>query len=162
MNNRGLTLIEIMVVIAIVAMLATFALHGYSASEKKVKVEREIKALYANLQAARLRAFAEKRVWGITWSGSPFTSYEVRYDTDGDESITDSGGYVSAGTVSGLAYPITCNVSYNHVLFMTNGLSRNQLTFYVAQSNEAEYDCIAVSKTRIKMGKWNGSTCVKR
>ena len=161
MNNKGLTLIELMVVIAIIAMLASFALTGYRAARNKVKVESEIKALYGDLQNARLRAFAEKRAWGIYWGSSPFTSYDVRYDTDGDGNLTDSGGYGSAGTISNLEFPIKVNTSSKCVIFKKSGLTTTLLSFYI-DGTEAEYDCISVSATRIKMGKWDGSTCVKR
>ena len=162
MNREGLTLIEIMVVIAIIAMLASFALTGYNATRQKVKVENEIKALCGNLQNARLRAFSEKRVWGIAWSGSPFTSYDMRYDTDNDSSIVDSGGYTSTGTVSDLLYPVKRNTSAGYVTFKPSGLANNQLSFYIDSVSDVEYNCVSVSETRIKMGKWDGSNCVKR
>ncbi len=162
MNNQGLTLIEIMVVVAIIAMLAGFALTGYHATRSKVKVENEIKALYGNLENARLRAFTEKRVWGIAWSGSPFSSYELRYDTNSDGSIIDSGGYNSTGTVSDLQFPIKRTGSSNYVTFKTSGLANNLVTLYVDSVSDAEYDCVSVGRTRTKMGHWDGSKCVKR
>ena len=164
MNKKGFTLIELMVVIAIVAMLATLALTGYHSTREKVKVENEIKALYGNLQNAKMRAFAEKRMWGLVWSSVPFTSYEMRYDTDGDDDITDSGGYNSTGTVSDLQYPINRTTSLNYVTFKASGLSNNELSFYVDSAPDAEYDCVKVTQTRIKMGKWNATSneCVER
>ena len=165
MNKKGFTLIELMVVVAIVAMLATLALTGYHSTREKVKVENEIKALYGNLQNAKMRAFAEKRVWGIYWGSSPFTSYEMRYDTDGDESITDSGGYNSTGTVSDLQYPIESSFSGSatYVRFYPSGLTTSLGSFHV-NSSEAEYDCVSVANSRIKMGKWSATSneCVKR
>ena len=160
MNSKGLTLIELMVVLAIIAMLATFALTGYHATTQKVKVESEIKALYGNLQNARMRAFAEKRVWGVCWSGSSFTSYSLGYDNNGDGSIDNY-----TGTVSDLAYPVKVNSnSTTCAKFNPSGWARSLTTFHIEGVDDAEYDCVSVSKTRIKMGKWDESSseCVKR
>jgi len=142
-------------------MLATFALTGYHATRSKVKVENEIKALYGNLQNARLRAFTEKRVWGIAWSGSPFSSYEMRYDSNGDGSIT--AGYNSAGTVSDLQFPVKVkgNGTSTDVVFKPSGLTFDWTTFYIDGVSDAEYNCVKVATTRTKMGHWDadGSTC---
>ena len=57
---KGFTLLELLIVIAMMAVLLAIAIPAFSKWVKKYNIESDTKKIYAFLQEARAKAFAEK------------------------------------------------------------------------------------------------------
>ena len=85
---RGITILELMIVIIILGILAALGIPGFIEWKRKVEVENAIKELYSLLQEAKAKAFAEKRVCGLSWDN--FTkSFGFICDNNDDGDIDD-------------------------------------------------------------------------
>src|SRR4030067_1213899 len=76
-NNRGVTLLELLVVLGI--LTALFASRGASFQGwmEKHKVEGEAKTLYADLMNARARAVQRNRVHFVSVGSSGYSTFEA-------------------------------------------------------------------------------------
>ncbi|RLA84714.1 MAG: hypothetical protein DRG40_05585 [Deltaproteobacteria bacterium] len=161
-GKEGVTFLELMVVIAIVAILALLALPGLGQWKRKYDVETTIRDMYNALNEARMRAFSEKRVCGLWWSGSTVSQIELRCDSDADDSITDAGGFDRVWTKT-LKIALNTSFTNNICTFSGKGFANIDNTSenfrYGATDVDAEYDCVVIGRTRIKMGEWDGTSC---
>ena len=164
---RGITLLELMVVVAISGILmgiAGFTVHGLRG---RSDVESQVKQLHVDIMNARARALQSNKTCFVTMTTN---GYQITEDTnesggtapdEGDKAlwpapkpfkfhsrwdgtiIMDAKGITSLSTralLTNAALPIR---------FETDGI-------------DPEYDCISVGPTRIRAGKWNGRKCKTR
>jgi len=163
--RNGFTLIELMVVIAIVAILLGMGIASYNNWKKKYDIENDTKRIFSALTEARIKTFSEKRVYGITWSENPFKRFELRYDTDNDGDITDNPGSekISEITLKGSSFIGSIGGFKKYVKFSKEGIAKNLGNIRASNLDIIpEYNCVNISRTRIKMGQWNGSDCEVR
>jgi len=158
----GFTLTEVVVVIGVFAILISFGVPAYSRWKSKHDVEADIHRLYSDLQFARMKAYSEKVVWGVSWSTSPFSGYQVKHDSNNDGDINDAAPTDTVASSVTLRNPVTPNVALASASFDGRGFCNNLLSFYIVNSTGAAKDCVAVSSTRIELGKWNGANCIAR
>ncbi len=152
-REKGLTLIELIVVITILSILFTIAAMKYSRWIRKTSIENDTKQIFALLNEARAKAFIEKRVCGVL-----FSNKEARLvcDTDMDNSITDEAKSINRVTLKN-----NFAKTLPYARFEIDGTASILGTIYVTDiSSNPNYSCISISQTRIKMGKWDGSSCI--
>jgi len=152
-REKGLTLIELIVVITILSILLTIATIEYSRWIRKISVENDTKKIFALLNEARAKAFVEKRVCGVL-----FNDKEARLvcDTDMDNSITDE-----AGSINKITLKNNFVKTFSYARFGIDGTASILGTIYATDiSSNPNYSCISISRTRIKMGKWDGTDCI--
>lgn len=153
---------EILVVVAIFGFLATMAVTSFLAMSEKYKVEAETKQLYADLMDVRGRA-AQRNLFyhvQIKAGGSGYETYEDRFPTlEGDDDIGNGANFQVA------------NVNVNHAIdpvttftFNRNGIPNVTDNLVLSSAANADYDCITIRETRIKMGKrvGTGRVCVEK
>jgi type IV fimbrial biogenesis protein FimT len=161
-EERGFTLVELMVVISITALLLAWGMPAYSTWKEKHDIENEIVQLYSDLQFARMTAYGNKVLTGVWWGGGAnIAAYQIISDADGDGAIGNSSGDTEIGAGVTAKYSITSTVSQNSVSFDGRGFLNppNPTSFYIASSSGAASDCVSVSLTRINVGKWDGTSC---
>jgi prepilin-type N-terminal cleavage/methylation domain-containing protein len=158
-NEKGVTLTELVIVISIVAILAValgFEFQGWMA---RYKVESQTKQMYIDLMNARARAMQVKRILCASGSGN---SYQIVEDTDpppdGDGSCTNADTMRPEFPKTS-EYALNWTGSGSVITFDTDGLMSPEGTLWLSTTVDADYDCIEITTSRIKMGKWNGSIC---
>lgn len=171
-NNRGMTLVEVMTVVAIIGVLTFILGFSFQGWLAKYKVEDETKRFYADLMDARARAMQKKRFTFVDLSST--TRYVTYEDTqpspDGDESLNSGADLLVADSDStwpgGLPYPIDGAVlgGITQVDFNKEGLASVPLTIRLTSGHSPDYDCIAITTTRIRMGRYDdgSNTCQEK
>jgi prepilin-type N-terminal cleavage/methylation domain-containing protein len=175
MRNSGITLVELLVVIAVAGILAVALGASFVGWQGGFRVESEIKDLYSDLMDARLNALQRNRIYFFDFTDSEtYTIYEDDADgskkvPDGDGILQDGGGAnddrelpsfpktmdyeVEIGTVAGVP-PITFQfnnrglVSPERTICMFTDFDSDKVS-----DIDPDYDCIVLAATRIKMGK---------
>lgn len=166
MNSRGITLIELIVVIAIISILAAALGFSFTGWMSKYKVESQLKELYIDLMNARVRAMQNNRTHFVNLTQTGYTIYEdTNPPPNGNETLetgadtllqTKSTDYTIISSFSG-----TSPSNYTFRLDNRGLISRNG-TIRLDSTSEPDYDCLVLSPTRMNMGRWNGSTCEVR
>lgn len=99
LRSSGFTLLELMIVIAIIAILAALALPSFTTTLDKQRITGAAEAMLADLRWARAEAIKRNRKIRVTFTiGSPW-SYRIHADPDGDNTLLK--------TVSGSDFPST-------------------------------------------------------
>jgi len=156
MRQAGFTLVELIIVMAIMGVLMAIATANWNQMQKKNAVEGEAKALYADLMAVRLDALYTKRPRSVVVTSTGFNVY--------------SSSLTTVGPASGksLRYPLKWTPA-SPVLTLTfdvGGLSTAgaDTSICVDPDNNlavtsGAVDSIVVSTARIKLGKREGGSC---
>ncbi|MGO9021320.1 MAG: Tfp pilus assembly protein FimT/FimU [Syntrophobacteraceae bacterium] len=180
-EERGFTLVELMVVVSITVLLLAWGVPSYSTWKKKHDIENQMVQLYSDLQFGRMTAYGRKVVAGVYWgtgAGIPTTTlYQIRYDASNplNNSIEDTGTDVQIGAAVTLKYPITISANENGVSVTQNSASfdgrgflnytgnpadpATQIIFSVSSSYGAAMDCVNVTSTKITLGKMISGSC---
>ena len=149
MRERGFTLVEMVVVIAIMVILMAMATMQFSRMTRKSQIESQVRTLYADLMNARSEALLQKVDRSVKWTGTQFLVYPNSSATDPPLRQTT------------LKYGVTTDIDF--VSFDSRGvasLSSPPMAVCVEPAgNPAAVDSIIIDRTMIQMGKWNGGAC---
>lgn len=160
MKRDGFTIVELIVVIAIMGILLTMGSLYYNKMNRKSGIESQVKQMYADLADARSQALYRKTCRYVTVTGTQFSVYTS--SVCGDTAPT-SGAIVNKT----LKYPIAATPA-DSLCFDQRGVANLTSTDITAtykaicvQPNDPDMlTSIVVSATEIKMGKLKaGSTC---
>ncbi len=156
----GLTLLEVLVVLALIVVLSGFSLNWMRGMVKKHRIATEIQLLFSALNEARYLAFTRKATCGLVIGNNTFDSAEVRCDTDYDGDLEDQDGFQ---VLEALRFRERYISGRTEVAFSKEGFTSDTTTIRPQDTNILpEYSCILVSNTRIKMGRWEGGQCNPR
>jgi prepilin-type N-terminal cleavage/methylation domain-containing protein len=155
MHNRGITLIELIIVVSVIGILVValgFSFQGWIGG---YNVERGIKEMYIDLMNARARAMQKNRVHFVTLTPTQYTIYE-----DTNPALDGNGTLETASDLKVLQknldsrYPITwSDISDTQIDFTKRGLSNDTKTICSNTKADADYNCIEISASRINIGK---------
>jgi prepilin-type N-terminal cleavage/methylation domain-containing protein len=155
MNRRGFTLVEMLIVMAIIAILLAVSTIAFNRWVNRNKVETQFKTMYADLMTARSQALYNKNGTGksviITTSG--FSMYATTDTT------------LPAVLTKILKVPVT--PATTQIDFDQNGVAKlngdDTVTdaYVCVQTNttSAIFNSLIISKTRIQMGTFSGGVC---
>lgn len=145
--QHGFSLIELLIVIAVIGILIAISWFQFNAYTRKTQMESQIRSLYGDLMEARAKAMYEKKELTFNFTANGYT-------VKADGTIIDT---------KILSYPITWNNAAD-VVYSTTGLLKDAAvdgkTICLAQANEATADAVVISMTRIQIGKkTEGAAC---
>jgi prepilin-type N-terminal cleavage/methylation domain-containing protein len=170
MNNKGITLIELIIVATIIGILVVALGFNFQGWVSGYKVESQTKEMYIDLINTRARAMQRNRMHFIDLAVDQYNIYE---DTD---PAPNGNGIANTATDAQVSqrilesrYPIIWSTPADtSVEFNTNGLSSENKSICSNAPDDADtadYNCISISTTRINMGKLtqsiaDGGACV--
>jgi prepilin-type N-terminal cleavage/methylation domain-containing protein len=157
-QNRGFSLIELMVVVAIMIILLAIGIPQLSKYIKKYNVEKEITTLYGDLMNQRFKSMNSGVPHGIVIDNSTkytlFKFYDSNYNLIFDN-LSDAENAVERKLKFNLTAPVWPD-NNSVIMFDKGGIYRNKewggtgISIYI--DYPAKYNCIKIFVTRVKMG----------
>lgn len=100
-KNSGVSLIELVIVVAIIGLLSIIAVPQYGRFIAKGKVRSATNDLLQNMRLARTMAIKENRQYLVTFNenGDPANSYRIGFDGNNNNSLTDPADGYGTGAV---------------------------------------------------------------
>ena len=152
MRARGFTLIEVLIVVALIGILSGVGIALTRDMVMRYRVESEIKELYGDLMYARMHAMHTNKTYFVDLATNAYVMYadtnpapfgDNQLQTGGDHKISEKSSLKKALDWSGGG-----TVSFN-----ARGLASTGTTICVKSSVNPSCDCVKVSPTRIILGK---------
>ena len=140
MGRGGFTLVEMLVVVALIGTLLAISTLQFNQMSRKSGIEAQTRELLADLIRVRSQALFQKKSRSVTVSGGLFAAYS---------STTVTAGAVSARQ---LKSPVTSTVA--RIDFDEQGMTTvDDQAICVNQESDASVDSIIVNATYIHLGK---------
>lgn len=160
---RGISLVELMTVVAILGVLLVILGFSFQGWLAKYKVEEETKRFYADLSDARARAMQKKRMTFVDLAARRYRTFEdTNTAPDGNgvyEQAADTG---IANTTTSYDIVPTLNPAATQFAFDREGLATATGTIRLDSSLSPDYDCITIRTTRLRIGRYDGSICQEK
>ena len=153
MQERGFTLVELIIVVAIMAVLVSVGSLEYNKMQKKAEIEREVVTIYTSLSDLRLQALYTKTPRSAIISGSQLKIY-ASADTA-----------VPPLSVLTLPYQVVMTSGASLVAFDASGMMLDSESAICIEpagvaDNPGNTDSVVVSAARIHTGKrTSGEDC---
>jgi prepilin-type N-terminal cleavage/methylation domain-containing protein len=160
MNNKAFSLVELVVVIAIMGTLMAIVTLNFNDWQRKAQIERQTRELFADLNQARIDSLHTKKRHSIVMQ--PNSYIFKRYSSENEDQ--DAGTAVLTRTVS---YQITkgtgSSITNEVTEFDIRGFTNNSETFRINPvGTSAMVDCILISIGRTNLGKMENGTCIAK
>ncbi len=165
-DQKGFTLLELMVIVAIIGIMSAMAYPSFADYLERAKVKRFGRDMVSSMQMARVNALRDGKQWAIQFDGNEYRVLSDRGD-DGDWNtgddvlekritVADYGRNVTFGSAYGARPGATSDpadgVSFtgNRVIFNSDGTSKSG-TVYVTNGRGDTFAVGSLSTTgRIK------------
>lgn len=168
-TNSGFTLIEALVVIAIIAILAGVGIPAFSRWLPNYHLKSAATDIFSNMQLAKMEAIKANSNFTIEFKPGPPGSYEMQ-DGDGNTINTirfidyDSKGKIKWGwgnatkDMVGTTFPSGAIVYGSNKLTFNSRGTGNSGTVYIQNQNQRAYAIGTLASGVIRLRKWNESS----
>ena len=178
MSEQGVSLVELMVTMGIIAILALTAGFMYQGWMGGYKMEKITKELYTDLMNTRGLAVTRSRMYFVTLVDA--NNYSVTEDTNDSAVRGDTVGGISDAVLPTYPKRVEYALNWNAAVPVNRVFSIDKrgimnvvgsdpfpvpdpiISLTTAADIDPDYNCIVISQTRIKMGKMTGGNCVER
>ncbi|MCX7857618.1 MAG: type II secretion system GspH family protein [Deltaproteobacteria bacterium] len=151
MKSSGFTLLEILVVVAIIGILASLSVFSFRDLILRYRVENQIQTLYSDLMNLRLAAMHRNRTCFLVLSQNSYKGYEDSYPSPfGNDTLDGQDNLILPE--KRVEFPFS-ESSTQDVIFDSRGFSKTNKTICVFSTVKPQYDCLKVSKTKLTLGK---------
>ncbi len=155
MNDRGFSLMELLIVVTLIGIMSAFATYEFSKALKKSAIEGQTKQMYTDIMAVRLDAMYSKHPRTVAVNGTTFSVYSSSFAT----------GTPTSQTV--LKFPAVWDAGSSNVTFDGRGLliGTTDRALCIDPSNDlavvnpAVLDSVVISMAMVSMGKRSGGVC---
>lgn len=165
MSHKGFSIVELVVVIAIIGISLSIVSLNFSAYTKKAQIEKQTRELNSMVMNARLSAIHRKQRTALLFGPKQviFKSYSSPYE----DTFSPSAAEISSTRLNyemkmqtGTTWS-DLSISSTFVSFDTRGLASNNITLVITPvMYSGGYDCVVVQDARTKIGRMeNVSTC---
>ena len=154
MNNRGFTLVELFVVVAIITALFAIGMMNFDAWRRKTQVERFTKEFYSDLQDARMRAAFHKQPQTVQLTTNAAGNSQVVF-----QGFSNDGAVIPIRTET-KDYPfVFLQNAAGIIRFDTRGVMGGAITRVIcAQPNVgAAHNALILNQTITSLGKFTNT-----
>ena len=168
MKNKGFTMLELLIVIAVIGITAAMGFPTFMAQRDQARIKRAGRDLVSHFQMARINAMRDGRIWVIVFdtTGNTYklvdtgadselnteddvTAKEIKLSDYGDVSYGIGEGV--GGRPGGEAPDDGVSFSGNRVQFLSDGSSLQSGTVYVVNGKGQTFAVGSITRTgRIK------------
>jgi prepilin-type N-terminal cleavage/methylation domain-containing protein len=149
-RNKGFTLIELMIVIAILSIMAAIAIPGWLSWRDGAKIRGAASSLKADFERAKLRAVRVNGNVCVLFTGN--TTYQIFTDLNEDSSL-DAGEDTIANRTLPAGVSITGNTfSANRMSFNSRGIPDGSAgTVTLTSAGGKRFDVVVSMFGRVRM-----------
>ncbi|MDD5105308.1 MAG: type II secretion system protein [Desulfuromonadaceae bacterium] len=160
-KNNGFSLIELVIVIAIMAIATSIGTISFNAWQTKYKVEAQTREIFNDLNQARANAFQQKKAHRVIFLPGSYVmkSYSSESEARNSGRTLISKPALTFGLTKKSGSSLTDAVN-DSVEYDTRGFANDNFTLIVNPYTAGSVvNCIVISATRVNLGKINGTTC---
>ncbi|MBW1720254.1 MAG: GspH/FimT family pseudopilin [Deltaproteobacteria bacterium] len=164
-RQAGFTMVELMIVIAVIAILSAIAVPNIINSLPNYRLKAAARDMYSNMQKARMQAVKENGNIVVIFDASINPGFYY-FDTNNDNAYTPSEYKIDLSTYgSGVDYgtgSATSNWNGDNctqatsITFNSRGTSNSKTVYIQNQNNDICYAITGRSSGSIKLRKYNG------
>lgn len=158
-DNRGVSLVEVMTVVAILGVLVVILGFSFQGWLAKYRVEEETKRLHADLSDARARAMQKKRMTFVDLATRQYRTFEDTTTAPDGNGIFEPGADTRI-TDTTTRYDIVpaLNPAGTQFAFDRDGMATATGTILLDSTLSPDYDCITIQTTRLRIGRFDDAT----